>query len=152
MGNKIKIELDPANPPQPGFVFDDGGFVYTLKSAKPHRNLAGDASLITVWDCICAEDGAHFEAKRGCKIYNFPRRCEAHNIGWTKAYPWGAPRPENAPSAAGNGAAAVKGFLDRFGEAMDRGEIEGVKGVAGERLYEALTDFYEREFGVDLTA
>lgn len=121
MGNTIKANLDPNNPPEPGFVLNDQGFVYTLKSARPHRNLNGDSSLITVWDCICAEDGAHFEEKRGAKIYNLPRRCKAHNIGWVKAYPFGAPKPDNAPMASGVALQpAIKRFVDDFGVWIDR--------------------------------
>lgn len=143
MGNTLKIAFDPANLPKPGFELNDAGFIYVLKAVRPHRNVSGDASLVTTWDCICAHDGVHFEAKAGAKIYSLPRRCKAHNIGWVKAYPFGSPRPDNAPTAGGvNEAAAVKRFVDDLGLWLDKGE-HGRSSVEADTAYALAVKYLE---------
>ena len=146
MGNPLKATYDPANPPAVGHTLVDSGFTYTVKGVKPHRNLKGEASLVITWEGLCAEDGAPFELKTGAKVYSLARRCKAHNIGWVKAYPYGAPRPANAPTAGGvNTANTIKAFADRFGDWIDSDAGPRDKDAAN-KSYELMLDYLEIEF------
>lgn len=128
-------------PMKPGETMVDRGFLYTLKSSKPHTMRDGTETAIVLWAGQCADCGVMFDFETGALVRTFDRYCPAHKgqRGIHVAKPFGVPKKDNTPIEGIESGEALIANLFRLRKALQtKGDDLGAAAVTLTRaLYSA---------------